>query len=282
MFVLKIENERGNRIQLTQNPRYTLTSVTGLNPPNANINTATNANFDGSVYKSSRVNSRNIVITLAIEGDVETNRILLYRFIKVKKQVTIYVQNNSRNVQITGYVESFEIGLFDNKQMAQISILCPKPYFSDITSNSVNFLSYKSLFEFPFSIAQEGIEFSRLVVGEETSVFNLGDATTGMTLSFKALGTVVNPTLYNVETRESLKVNITLNEGDALNINTNQGQKSVTYVSQGLSTNVINNLDASSSWLQLEPGENILLYTADQYPQFLICNLIFNDQYEGV
>ena len=71
-------------------------------------------------------------------------------------------------------------------------------------------------------------------------------------------------------------------QGDVLNINTNKGQKSVTYISNAVSTNVINDLDASSTWLQLDTGQNMMLYTADTGAQNLLCDLIFSDQYMGV
>ena len=62
MYELSITNIYGDTLKLSQNPHYSVMSVTGLNPPTSNINTAVNASFDGSTYKSSRMNNRNIVI----------------------------------------------------------------------------------------------------------------------------------------------------------------------------------------------------------------------------
>lgn len=281
-YSLVLENSKGEQIQLTQNPNYSVISVSGLNPPTSNINTAVNANFDGSIYKSSRMNARNIVIELAIEGNVEANRIALYRYIKSKKQCTVYYKNTSRNVSIVGYVEGFEIKYFDEKETVQISIMCPRPYFIDKKGTDITFSSINALFEFPFSIPAAGIEFSTLNLNEEINIVNGGDIETGLIIVFHAVGEVSNPTIYNVETRENLKVNISMNNGDTLTIDTRKGSKRIIKTVNGVEINALNYLDTASTWLALESGDNIMIYTADTHPENLMCDIVFNNLYEGV
>lgn len=282
MYTLSVANEKGDQLQLTQNINYTIINVDGLNPPTANINTAINANFDGATFKSSRLNTRNIVIKLAIEGNVETNRIALYNYFKSKKPCTIYYQNNTRNISIKGYVESFEIGFFDQKQIAQISILCPNPYFINTMSDDTELSFIQSLFEFPFAIEEEGIEFSTISSEIETIIVNEGDVETGMMIEFHATGSATNPTLYNVDTGEKIKININMNEGDTIIVNTNKGSKSIVQIVNGAPVNIINNLDLASTWLQLNTGSNTMLFTADSFSNNLICNIIYNDLFKGV
>lgn len=282
MYTLTIENHKGEQLQLTQNPKYSITSVEGLPPPTANINTAVNANFDGSTYRSSRLNERNIVIMLAIEGDAEANRINLYQYIKAKKQCTLYYQNGSRNVSIVGYVESLEIGIFEEKEMAQISIICPRPYFADVVQTILDMSATSAMFEFPFAIPDEGIEFSTLTVATESIVQNLGDVETGAVIIFHATGPASNPAIYNVDTGESFKVNISMSAGDLVIIDTIKGEKGVTSVINGVTTNIINNVDMGSTWLQFESGANTMLYNADSSPENLQCYITFNNLYEGV
>lgn len=282
MYSISIENAKGNRIQLSQNKDYSITSITGLNPPSANINTGVNASFDGATFKSSRLNVRNLVIMLAIEGNVEQNRINLYRFIKVKQACTVYFKNNTREVYIGGYVESMEIGIFEQKQIVQISIICPKPYFTDVLDEEAVFSSVIPLFEFPFSIPEEGIEFGELNVNSAIDVINNGDIATGMVIEFYATDEVTDPAIYNLETNEYMKLNVTLQAGDRIQINTEKGNKSVTKISGGVRTNILNALDAGSSWLILESGDNIMTYTATVHPEYLSCTVYHNDLYEGV
>lgn len=282
MFTVTFENHKGEQIQLYPSVKYTITEITGLNPPSANINTSANANFDGSFFKSSRLNERNIVISLAIEGNAEDNRNELYKYIINKKKCRIIYTNGLHNVYIEGYVETFEISMFNEKETAQISVVCPNPYFKKTESSYVEFVSAIPLFEFPFSIAAAGIEFSRLSLGEEKVLYNAGNAETGMIIEFSAIGQTSNPTLYNVETGKMMKVYLEMDTGDILRINTIKGEKSITKVIDGVETNAINLMDKDSDWLQLESGDNILLYTADYLPLNLVCTLIYRELFEGV
>lgn len=282
MFSLAIENKKQNRLRLTNNPNYSIISVTGLEPANANINTAVNASFDGSTFKSSRLENRNIVIMLAIEGAVETNRIELYKFIKVKDEITVYYSNNTRDVFIKGYVESMQIGFFDEKQIVQVSVICPNPYFMNVENTDESFSSIQGLFEFPFSIAEAGIPFSEIRIDQEINIQNLGDVATGMIIEFRALGTVTNPTLYNTDTGKFMRLIETMTDGDVIQINTNRGEKGVLKVSGGTVTNILNKLDEDSSWLTLDTGDNVMMFTASAGTVNLQCIVYHKYLYEGV
>lgn len=83
MYTLKIQNSAGELFELTHNrSQYSLIHVTGLTPPKANINTSAAGTIDGEFYNSARVNMRNIVLTIVIEGDIEANRQHLYRIFR--------------------------------------------------------------------------------------------------------------------------------------------------------------------------------------------------------
>lgn len=278
---LIVENERGERLQLSQNTNYNITSIEGLDPPQANVNIAENANFDGGTEKNSRLNTRNIVLTIVLEYPVEANRIALYKYFRAKKKCKLFYTNGARSVRTEGIVESFSCNAWSKKEIAQISILCPNPYLIDTEQQDVSFSVVEALFEFPFSIEAAGVEFSRMEYNKEETII-AGDIETGMDIQFIAVGSATNPTLYNTETLESLKVNISLVKGDVLRVNTTRGQKSITYTHEGVTTNVINDLEPGSTWLQLQAGENKLLYTADLNAENLIVRIEYNNLYEGV
>lgn len=278
---LIVENDRGERIQLTQNPNYDILSIDGLYPPSANVNIAENANFDGGTEKNSRLNTRNIVLTIAIHQPIEQNRIALYKYFRVKKHCKLYFSNGTREVYIEGIVEALPVPQWANKERAQVSILCPNPYLIDTKQSETSFSIIESLFEFPFSLPAEGQEFSRMEFNKEETII-AGDIETGMDIQIIATGSASNPVIYNTDTLESLKVNINLVRGDVLRINTNRGQKAITLTHEGVTTNVINDLEPGSKWLQLEPGANDILYSADTSPENLIVNIEYSTLYEGV
>lgn len=154
MYTLTAQNKYGEQLELTHNEAYVIESIEGLDPPDAVINTTRNANADGSVYNSAYVDNRQIIITLAINGPAEANRINLYKYFKAKYPVRLYYQNATRNVYIDGYVKTLQIEFFNKKQIAQITILCPEPFFKGATNEMVEFSSVEDLFEFPFSVEE--------------------------------------------------------------------------------------------------------------------------------
>ena len=164
MFECSIENEYGEILSLTGNKNYTVYQIDGLEPPQATINTSPVASFDGSRFNSSRTNERNVVVYLAIEGDCEANRINLYRYAKTKRFIKFHYKNDSRSVYIDGYVENMPIAFFDKKQLVQISILCPSPYFKSSDDTITNFSTIEPLFAFPFAYESNGEPFSTLEV----------------------------------------------------------------------------------------------------------------------
>ena len=99
MFTLTVENANGERLTLTQNEQnYQLYSVEGLMPPKANISTSSVVNRDGVKVKSSKVQERNIVLNIRLNGDIEANRIRLYTFFKRGRYGRLYYRNGPRDM----------------------------------------------------------------------------------------------------------------------------------------------------------------------------------------
>ena len=211
MFELKVENKYGEVLTLSQNPNYAVKSIDGIDPPDAVINTARNANADGSVFNSAYVDNRTITITLAINQPTEANRIALYKYFKSKYPVAIYFKNDSRDVMINGYVQSIPIGYFEKKEIFQVTIFCPEPFFEGVEKEAASSLTAEALFEFPFDISVP-IPFSEQNEDRETLVMNEGDVETGALFKIHAIGNVVNPAIVNVDTNERFAFNITLQQ----------------------------------------------------------------------
>jgi putative phage tail component, N-terminal domain len=282
MYTLIVENEKGEQLELTHNKSYDVIKIEGLNPPPAAINNTEISGVDGAKFNSSKVGTRNLVIYLNIKSPVEENRQDLYNYFHVKRRVKIYFKNQNRDVYIEGYVETFENDLFENLQQPQISIICPEPFWKAVDDLLVEFSDEISLFEFPFAIEEEGIEFSQINL-ETSKVINNGNVETGIIVElFTTTSQVLNPIIYNRTTQTYFKINYDMHVGDLIRINTNQGQKSVTLTRNHVTTNVIGNRESGSSWIQLVPGPNEIAYNADVGVENLMVNLILIRKYEGV
>ena len=282
MYSLKVENDRGNTLELTNNPNYTVYKIEGLNPPQATINSSVNTTTDGSSINSVRLENRNIVIYMTIEGDIEANRINLYKYFPVKKSVKLYFKNYTRDIYIEGNVELIECDLFTNKQIAQISIICPKPYFKDVQNLITTFGDVSSMFEFPFSISKNGIEISGITTNQRRSIINTGDIETGVIIKLFSTGTVVNPVIYDVLKRTQLKLNFTMLASDTIVINTNVGEKSIELIRDGVTYNAMGYMAQDSTWFILEAGDNVFTYDADSGNSYLQLTFTTAILYSGV
>ena len=220
IFTLIIKNYKGETYELTHNyERYYVKSITGLTPPSAVINTSVSGSpsavintsvsgsYDGSFYNSSRLEKRNIVITLGLKGKVEENRQRLYSIFPMKKECEIYFKNRNRDLKIKGYVESIEGDIFVQKEEIQISIICPNPYFETPLSVECEMSRTVPLFEFPFSIAKANpISFGKILDKPTCNIYNNGDIECGCIITISVLdGLTGNPRITNEVTHENNK-----------------------------------------------------------------------------
>lgn len=283
MYTFAVQNRYGEKLELTHNPAYSISEIDGIDPPDADINTTRNAGADGSLFNSAYMNNRTITITLAINAPAEANRIELYRYFKSRFPVRIFYKNDTRDVYIDGYVQSMQIQFFAKKQTAQIVVQCPNPLFNGSLNNVQEFSEVQALFEFPFSIEDEGIPFSEVLDYVEALIFNNGDVDTGAIITIKASGgAVVNPKIYNVDTSEYFNLNLSMSDGDEVTINTRRGEKSVKLLSDGVQSNIVGAMVEGSTWFLLKPSANTFTIVADSGQENMQVTFSIIDQYEGV
>ena len=254
-----VETENGQKLELTQNSEYDVINIEGLNPVGATINTYKIGVSDGEHYNSSYVNMRNIVFYIVPKNkanDIETNRLALYKYFRPKHKIRLYFKHDSRDVFIDGYVETVEISLYSQLEQFQISVICPQPYFLDISTAQGDFTQIENLFEFPFAIEEEGIEFSRFGQIDDIYINNDGEVETGLIISLYAFGSASGIELYLNDTQYFKLGDLSLETGDILTINTNKGEKSVTLLRNGTEINCINYVSKGSTWFTLDIGEN--------------------------
>ena len=279
---IKVTNHIGQSLIL-DNLKFPVVEVDGLTPSTATINTSTVATTDGEHFNSSRINKRNIVLTIVPEDvDVEKARLELYKYFKPKRKITLTFKTKYRHVKIDGYVEAFEGGLYSQKQAFQVSVICPKTFFEDMTEVTMSQSTVNSAFEFPFETTEGGIELSALGDLQDVNVVNIGEESTGLTIEMLATGTVLEPTIYNKTIGQKMTIRADLRRGDIIKIDTRQGQKRIALISNGIQKNIINDIVKGSNWIQLEIGENIFSFSALYGMENLEVRYSFNPLYEGV
>lgn len=306
IYSFTITNYLGDTIKLTlREPAlsgFLIKSVTGLGPVKANINTTEVATNDGSKFNSARLTQRNIVFQMVfvdtLKGEsIEDIRQKSYKYFPTKKNVDIIIETDNRYVKTTGYVESNEPNIFSSQEGAQISIICPDPYFYTAGDNGdivTEFYSIAPMFEFPFSnesLTDQMIVFSEIQSRAAGVITYYGDTEIGMVIRIHALGEATNIAIYNTDTREVMRIDtdkikkITgkgLVVSDDIIINTAKGNKSITLLREGVSYNILNCLGKNPDWFTLTKGDNLFAFTAETgitNLQFRVENKII---YEGV
>lgn len=294
---LKVTNYLGDELLIDpfdpESSGFLITNISGITPVKADINFTSLTTNDGGLFNSARIGTRNITLKLVYfpKPTIEETRQLSYKFFPIKKEVTLEFETETRKAAITGYVESNDISIFTKAEYSSISIICPDPYFystKDDEQINVDFYGTVPLFAFPFPYTQDHVPYhetiseqfvgARVVFSEvqtfsETTVNYVGDAETGMEITFRALANDIgNITIYNRETQEGMTIDANkissytgqaFSTGDMIFINTNRGKKTVYLIRGGNSINILNCIDRNSSWLQFRKGENKFAFSAD-------------------
>mgnify|MGYP001343006686 FL=1 len=303
---ITVTNYLGDSIKLElrrpEKSGFLIESISGLGPSKANINTTEVSTNDGSLFNSARLNQRNIVFEIifveTINGEsIEDVRQKSYKYFPLKKKLDLLIETDNRIAKTTGYVESNEPNIFSSREGSQISIICPDPHFYSAGpdgNNTTVFYGIEPVFEFPFSnesLTDPLITFGNIHFKTENVITYKGDTEIGVTIHIHAIGEAENITIYNTGTREIMRIDTTKLEsltgsgivaGDDIIIKTQKGDKSITLIREGKTTNILNCLDKKTDWFTLAKGDNIFAFTAESGTtnlQFWIENKVI---YEGV
>ena len=257
-----------------------ISEIQGLGPVKAAINMTDFATQDGAKYNSARAEKRNIVLSVIYtDTDAENARLLTYKYFPLKQPVTFYIQTGNREAEVTGYIESNEPDIFEERANAQISIVCDSSYFKDVSDGGIQeipFSNITSLFEFEFwdeNSESPTIEFSSLEVKRENIIRYDGETETGMLISIYALDHFRNPTVYNNKTLEKFSIDTDkveaiigspIAEGDEIQISTVKNDKWIHFIREGRTWNILNALSKDADWFTVYPGNNIFSYTAEE------------------
>lgn len=295
-----VTNFRGDSIELVlaepEKSGFAITNITGLGPGKATINSTEISTTDGALFNSARLSARNIVLSIRYmwKETIEDARQLSYRYFPIKSKVTLLFKTDSREAEIDGYVESNEPDIFSSEEGAEISIICPNPFFYSRESATTVFSGVEPGFEFPFSnedLYLPLLEMGKIENATDKVVIYDGDAETGVRITIHAVGAAENITIYNIGTREMMRLDTDrlqtftgsgIVAGDDIIICTIPGEKSITLLREGVTTNILNCLDRNSDWFKLAKGDNVFAYTAETGSENLQFSIKNSVVYEGI
>ena len=279
-------------IRRPEDTGFLITSVSGLNPVKTEISEGEFINYDGTFIDSARLNSRNIVFSVLfydpLRNDVETIRNKCYRYFPVKKDITVTVHNDHGSFIIRGKVESNELNILSQNEGAQISIICPDPYFESSADSTVLLDDVFKNFQFPVTFPTQ---FGIIKPYPETSILYNGDDDSGFIIQIDFFGNTSGIRINRIDGNEYISVDKNKMVGmfgyyfkryDQLVINTKKGQKSATLRRDRIEYDFLKYINSSQQWLRLEKGENHFTFTADEGRSYMKVYLIYNERYNGV
>ncbi|MBP3932216.1 MAG: phage tail family protein [Peptostreptococcaceae bacterium] len=287
------KNERGISIELNREGPLFLSSVKGFDGLESEIVSSQSAYQDGISISKTILKDRLLTLNCHLVIDNEQQRYILKRKLynafnpKIKGNMKIYTDSenlrgasNLRVIQAPVFEDDYE-GLNELVSF-QIQLAMPLPYFEDINENRVDFGNDIGNFFFDLEIEEEGKELSIKNNSIVTNIFNAGDAASPIKVVFKSKSNVKNPSIYNVYTKEYIKINRTMTEGEEIIVTTNIGSKRVESHINGVTTNIFNDLDIYSSFMWLDIGDNIIRYDAEEMIEQLEVYIYYTNYYLGV
>ena len=278
------ENSGGETLALRQRRPYFLTGVDGTGQIRQNILTFKAPNQDGAFFISGTMDTRNITLEGTIVAgsadEAATLRQRLLRIFSPKKAGVL----TFRGKRIPCNVEEVVFAQRSSARTSSffISLLCPSPFFEAIDELRVELAAWTAKFSFALEIPETGMEFGAREPSQIIFVDNDGDVPCGCSIQFRALGSVVNPELMNVDTGEVMRILRTMTPGEQITVDTHFAAKRVRSVMGGVEANAFPDVDTSSTFLQLGVGRNTLRYSAAESMDMLEVTIFFRPQYLGV
>ena len=275
-------NEKRQSIEFSVRSPFFCSEISGIDGIKNNIYTSKGAGQDGVTVTGDSLDIRNIVVQGTVRGDTERNRLVLLSILNPKLKSKLIYVNAGVEKYIDCMIEKAPTITKEKWPKYLVSFFCANPYWQDTTEAKAEIALWVGSFEFPLELVTGGIEMGHREPSLIVNTFNGGDVECGMRVELKALATLTNPSILNVNTQEFIKINKTMVAGEILTVTTYFGDKKVESTLNGVTTNAFNFIDLGSTFLQLDIGDNLFRYDTETGIDNLIVSIYYQPQYLGV
>lgn len=287
----KIIVSNGNTsVELTALP-YRVRRIKGFDTLNVQIVSSQGYNQVGASVINSYVTPRD----MSIEGQIKEETTAQMQLLRDKllnlflpgKDITVNHFYGGKNRLIVARVEKtpqFADTEVTTVQTFAVELLAPQPYWRDITETLIPLANTVGGIHFPLVIPKTGITFGLKASSLIANVYNYSSINVGMRIEFIAKGAVTNPQLFNVYTRDYIRLLCSMEAGEKITIQTGE-DKTVTRNANGISEDYIGRIDlqgGGNTFLELAPGDNLFRYSADDGESQLEVRIYFVNKYPGV
>lgn len=278
-------------IDLTASP-YCVNITKGFDTLDAQIVTSQGYDQDGASVLNDYILPRDMEIKGQVKANttdqMQKNKDRMFNLFLPKKNITVNHYYGGKNRLITARVEKTPEFTFTNVTSVEdyvVRMQAADPYWRDPVETLVSIANMTGGFHFPLRIPKdEGVTFgikSAILIAD---AYNRSSVKIGMRFVFIANGTVTNPQLFNINTREFFKLNCVMLPGEKITVQTGI-DKTVTRNVSGIESDYIGKIDIAgggNTFLELDPGDNLLRYGADGGEDMLEVRLHYQNKYTGV
>ncbi len=299
-------NAIGKSVELNHSAPLILFNLEGIEGFETDVKTNKSAFNDGVMVSAVSVEERIITINGYICIDLsdlppdpelrdtflETERERLKRELysvfnpKHRGELKIYKKTSSYSASnlVVNQAPIFDMDYTDTNELFSFSIdlIMPFPYFGTENDIIEEFGSEVGMIEFPVDVPPEGQELTVRNMEIVKNIVNVGDTEAPITVEFKANAAVKNPSVYNIYTKEFIKVNRTMKRGERIVVTTEPGNKRVVSIIDGIEENIFEQLDQGSTFIHLNVGENVIRYNADELLEQLEVYITYKNYYIGI
>lgn len=290
---LTYTNERGESIELSTASVYHCNvskDVDGIAGVTNVVYSTSSMGQHGDTYVGQRIEARDIDIV----GHINTrNKQQAYELRRQMLKVLNPELGGSLSYEFGGFKRVINCRLHGEPKIERKSVLqqftipleCLNPFWREEDEEKEDIASWVAAWEFPCEIEKDNPKSMIYGYRAESVIvdcYNEGDVSTGMRVHFMALGTVVNPIILNVDTEEFIKLNVTMQTGDTIEVNTKYGSKGATLIRDGEKINYFRYVDVDSTFMQLAIGDNNFRYDAEDGVNLLEVSIFYYKEYLGV
>ena len=261
---------------------FFLVDLEGVYTVQNDVNMSDYTMTDGAQYQSSLTRKRNIVITAEVDDDYRERRNALYRCFKqgCPGMFRITEDDVIRDIDyVTESVTMEEKGVI---RLVTVSLLCADPFFKDPYDTEITMAGWEDCFEWPHEF-KEPEELTRRTSELIKEIDNHGTVKfTGMEITLKANATVTDPVVHHIEQGTFIRIYKTLQPGEKIKIITKFNNKKVLFInSSGETTEINDDMDEDSTFIQLVEGPNNIQYDAAVGVEHLDVSIAYRTLYTG-
>ena len=269
-------NANGDTLVFDYAHGYLINKPKGIDTINVSLSMAQGINQVGSTVQSATVQARPVTMSGIVVGNsVEARKNALAAVVRPDIPGKLYADDYFLDVYVTATptVEA-------DKKCAkfQFSLNAAYPYWQKANKTAKALSGVENMFKFPWNISRT-YQFGRRIREQIVNVVNNGQVPVPFTVTITATDHVRAPKITNARTGDFLLLNVEMEFGEKIVIETTHGK---TYVTSNIKGDIRGALDLDSTLFRLNAGDNILKLTDDFGVDGLEAHITYAPEISGV